>query len=58
MIDDCPMSEDCPAYDPDARMCLVHPGDCEFRPVDGEATLLLETPEVRTPDTSAGALPG
>ena len=45
MVDDCPMTEDCPAYDRDRRMCLVHPGDCEFSPVDSEAALRLETPE-------------
>jgi hypothetical protein len=58
MVDDCPMSEDCPACDRDRRMCLVHPDDCEFSPADGEAALVLEAPEVRTPDTAAGALPG
>jgi hypothetical protein len=57
MVDDCPMTEDCPAYDRDRGSCLVHPGDCEFSPVDGEAALILETPE-GTPGTAAGALPG
>jgi hypothetical protein len=58
MVDDCPMTEDCPGYDRERRMCLVHPGDCEFSPVDSEAALRLETPEVRTPAISAEALPG
>jgi hypothetical protein len=58
MVDDCPMTEDCPAYDRDRGMCLVHPGDCQFSPVDGEAALILETPTRRTPDTAARALPG
>jgi hypothetical protein len=53
MTFDCPMSEDCPAYDRDTRMCLVDPGDCEFSPVDGEATLASEMSEVRTSDTPA-----
>lgn len=30
MLDDCPMTEECPAWDRDARACLVAPGDCEF----------------------------
>ncbi len=58
MIDDCPMSEDCPAYDRDARMCLVHPGDCEFWPVDGEAATEIETSDVLAPHTSAEATAG
>jgi hypothetical protein len=58
MVDDCPMFEDCPACDRDRRMCLVHPGDCEFSPADSEAALVIVTPEVRTPDTSADVLSG
>jgi hypothetical protein len=58
MIDECLMSEDCPAYDRDRRMCLVHPGDCEFAPADGEAALMIETSEVLTPDTSASSSAG
>jgi hypothetical protein len=58
MVDDCPMTEDCPAYDPDRRMCLVHPGDCEFSPADGEAALVLETPQAVTPGTSGEAASG
>jgi len=52
------MFEDCPACDRDRRMCLVHPGDCEFSPADSEAALVIVTPEVRTPDTSADVLSG
>jgi hypothetical protein len=37
-------------------MCLVHPGDCEFSPVDADTALVLNAPEVRTPDTSADAM--
>jgi len=58
MLDDCPMSEDCPAYDRDARVCLVHPGDCEFSPADAAAILVIETSEVQAPDASADALAG
>ncbi len=55
---DCPMTEDCPAYDHDAQMCLVHPGDCEFSPADGEAARSVDTLEILTPDTSVDVLPG
>jgi len=58
MVDDCPMTEDCPAYDRDARMCLVHPGDCEFSPAGAEATLVPKSPEVLTPDTPVDAMAG
>ena len=56
MVDECPMTEDCPGYDRDRRMCLVRPGDCEFPPADGEAAARLEAPEVLTPEASAGAV--
>jgi hypothetical protein len=52
MIDDCLMTEDCPGYDRDRRMCLLRPGDCEFLPADSEAVLIVETPEALTPDAS------
>ncbi len=45
MVDECPMIEDCPAYDHDRGMCLVAPGDCEFSPPDPEAAPTLEAPE-------------
>lgn len=53
MLDDCPMTEDCPGYDRDRRMCLLRPDDCEFASADSEAALPLETPEALTPDASA-----
>jgi hypothetical protein len=52
MIDECPMTEDCPGYDRDRRMCLLRPGDCEFLPADSEAVLIVETPGAPTPDSS------
>jgi hypothetical protein len=52
MIDECLMTEDCPGYDRDRRMCLLRPGDCEFLPADGEAVLMFETPEALPPDAS------
>ena len=55
MVDDCPMTEDCPSYDRDLRMCLIRPGDCEFNPADGEAALTFETSEALTPDASPEA---
>jgi hypothetical protein len=56
MDGDCPMTTDCPGYDRDRQTCLVHPGDCEFSPIDGEAVLLFETPEVPTAEASAEAV--
>ena len=52
MLDECPMTEDCPGYDRDRRMCLLRPDDCEFSPADGEAALMFATPEPLTPDAS------
>ena len=53
MIDECPMTEDCPGYDRDRRICYLRPVDCEFAPAHDEAVLMVETPEVLTPDASA-----
>jgi hypothetical protein len=47
MVDECPMTEDCPGYDRDRQTCLIRPGDCEFSPADGEAVLIVETPEAQ-----------
>jgi len=49
MVDECPMTEDCPGYDRDRRMCLLRPDDCEFAPADGEAALMLEAPDAPMP---------
>jgi len=56
MIDECPMTEDCPGYDRARRVCLLRPNDCEFTPTRGEAVLGVETPQVLTPDASAEAM--
>ena len=53
MVDDCPMTEDCPGYDRDRRMCLIHPGDCEFAPVDGET---VERPASAPTDRPRGTV--
>jgi len=45
MIDECPMTEDCPGYDRERRVCLLRPGDCEFAPAEGESDLVFETRE-------------
>jgi hypothetical protein len=58
MVDDCPMTEDCPAYDRERQLCLVQPGDCEFSPADADTSPLLKPSEVRTPDTAADAMAG
>ena len=55
MIDECLMTEDCPGYDPDQGMCLIRPGDCEFRPADVDVALTFETPEALPLDASAEA---
>jgi hypothetical protein len=55
VIDECPMTEDCPGYDRDLRTCLIRPGDCEFNPADAEAALTFETPEALPLDASAEA---
>ena len=46
MIDECPMTEDCPGYDRDRRVCLLRPVDCEFAPAASEAAAPFETPEL------------
>ena len=53
MIDDCPMTEDCPGYDRDERSCLLRPGDCPFLLADDETVLVVETPEALTAVASA-----
>ena len=32
MLDECLMTEECPGYDRDRRVCLLRPDDCEFAP--------------------------
>ena len=53
MVDDCPMTEECPGYDRDRRVCLLRPGDCDFSPADTEAELTVKPPEAVTPVASA-----
>jgi hypothetical protein len=55
MVDECPMTEDCPGYDRDRRICLLRPQDCEFAPADGDAAPVFETPAALTPDASSTA---
>jgi hypothetical protein len=33
MVDECLMTEDCPSYDRDLRMCLIRPGDASSIPL-------------------------
>jgi hypothetical protein len=56
MLDDCPMTEDCPGYDRDRQTCLVHPGDCEFLPADDEAAGIVEVLDARTTEAPAEIL--
>jgi len=53
MPDECPMTEDCPGYDRDSRVCLLRPGDCEFAPADGEVVPVFATPEAQPPEARA-----
>lgn len=55
MIDDCPLTEECPGYDRDVRACLLRPGDCEFAPADRETDLVFETSEGAAVGDSAEA---
>jgi hypothetical protein len=57
MVDECPMTEDCPGYDRDRRICLLRPGDCEFAPTQPEAFLVLEAPDAQ-PDAPAEGTAG
>jgi hypothetical protein len=50
MVDECPMTEECPGYDRDRRSCLVHPDDCEFSPANDETALRSEAPEGSSPE--------
>jgi hypothetical protein len=55
MIDDCPMTEDCPGYDRDRRVCLIRPEDCEFAPAHAEPDRPVDALVVPPPDASAEA---
>lgn len=57
MIDDCPMTEECPGYDRERRVCLLRPSDCEFAPADGETDLVFETPDGPPAGGAAEATP-
>ena len=52
MINECLMTEDCPGYDRDERICILRPGDCPFLLADDETVLIAETPEALTTDAS------
>ena len=43
MLDECPMTEECPGYDRDRRVCLLRPADCEFAP-DADAVPVVDAP--------------
>ena len=55
MIDECPMTEDCPGYDRERRVCLLRPDDCEFAPAHGQSAPTVERPVAPTPDAPAEA---
>lgn len=58
MHDACPMTEECPGYDRERRVCLLRPDDCEFAPADGRAQPVAEAREELVPDASAGQAAG
>jgi hypothetical protein len=53
VIDDCQMTEDCPGYDRDRRVCLLRPADCEFARADRDPAVMVETPEAQPLEASA-----
>jgi hypothetical protein len=55
MMDECTMTEDCPGYDLDRRICLLRPDDCGFAPAHGEPAPMLDQPEAPRPDPTAEA---
>jgi hypothetical protein len=55
MTDECPMTEDCPGYDRDRRVCLLRPDDCEFAPANRDAGPAIETPVAPAPDAEAAS---
>jgi hypothetical protein len=57
MIDECPMTEDCPGYDRDRRVCLLRPADCEFAAADAKTVPVAETPEGSDARRVAGPTP-
>ena len=52
VVYECLMTEDCPGYDSDRRVCLIRPDDCEFAPAEGGAAPQSGTSEAPTPDPS------
>jgi hypothetical protein len=54
MIDECPMTEECPGFDRELMACLLRPGDCEFAPVVQEQGRVSVTPEPASADPAAG----
>ena len=55
MVDECPMTEECPGFDRGRRVCLLRPDDCEFAPPDTGAVApavgTLGTAEPQAPES-------
>jgi hypothetical protein len=49
MVDECPMTEECPGFDRERRVCLLRPEDCEFAPPDGDHAPTRWTPPAPKP---------
>jgi hypothetical protein len=47
-MDDCLMTEDCPGFDYDRRVCLLRPGDCELAAGTGDADRGVDAPARRS----------
>jgi len=50
MVDDCPMTEDCPGYDRERQTCLVSSGNCDLAHADSQAGPTVEIPETPPPE--------
>jgi hypothetical protein len=58
MADDCPMTEECPGFDRDRRVCLLRPEDCEFAASDGGTATTIGTPPAPPPGAPEPSVPG
>lgn len=42
MLDECLMTDDCPGYDRERRVCLIRPDDCDFAPAERDAVRVVD----------------
>lgn len=55
MVDECPMTEECPGYDRDRRVCLLRADDCELAAVAREPAPVFDAPRVAGASGDEGA---